>query len=252
MSKLSEFLHTQKQKIFTRPYTIYPDSNIKYFTEFQNGFASALVEKYGRYCLDCIAVYLIDTSFKPVILTQYYCNTDAAWINWHIIAVNKNHPDFEKWVFLDKELKEVPDKKFASIQYHGDCFIVSNRHRQYGILDKDLKEILPLKYSKIAPLSSTRFYCKSNDDNPSIVFDCVSGKIYSLEGVTSIFKESENGFYKFVGKKDKMFGYLNHEFQIVIEPKYNSLGEFDKNGFAPFARDSALGTIDQTGKEFLR
>lgn len=261
MSKIREFLGTQINKLCIRPYTFYPNSDIRYITEFKNGFATALIAKYGSYSryVSHLEVALIDSSFKPAISTQYHCSDNSTWTNGHIIAINDNHPYGERCVFLDRELKEVSDKIFVSIQSHGDCFIVSknitnpkyNRKTTfYGILDKDLKEILPFKYHKICILSATRFYCES-EDSPTISFDCISRKTYNMEGIYSIYKESENGYYKFANN-NKLLGYLNHEFQIVIEPKYTSLGEFDKKGFAPFSRDNVIGVVDTTGKEFIR
>lgn len=264
MGKVRELLHTQALKLTLRPYTINSKADITYFTEFQNGFATALIPKYSGYyssSLTHFEVSLINDSFKAVISTQYTCSSDSSWLNGYVIATNHNYPDSKKRVFLDKELKEVPDKQFYSIQQHENCFIVSrlvssDKYNRcvcvHGILDKNLKEILPLEYHTISPISTTRFYCQIEDKTP-IIFDASDRKIYTLEGVYSISKEFENGYYRFRASGDgNLFGYFDHNFNIAIEPKYQKLGDFDKNGFAPFARDNVVGVVDMHGKEFIR
>lgn len=264
MSNIREFLRTQKLKLTMRPYTINLNADIAYFTEFQNGFATALIPYYSGYYTSSLShfeVSLINNSFKAVISTQYTCPSDVSWLNGYIIATNHNYPDSQKRVFLDKELKEVPDKQFYSIQKHENCFIVSRLVRSskynrcvyaHGILDKNLKELLPLEYQKISPISPTRYYCQIEDKTP-IIFDASNSKIYTLEGVYSISKEFENGYYRFQSSgKDNLFGYFDHNFNIAVQPKYQKLGDFDKNGFAPFARDNVVGVVNMQGEEFIR
>lgn len=262
MNKMWKFFKKQKSKVMLRPYTFYPDSKIRYVTKFENGFAPALIAKqYSTYSPEVLEVSIIDSEFNIATSTQYIC--DSKCRNGYFIATNSNYPKNSNKVFLDKELKEVPDKVFCSISVHNNYFItgkaISNDPNMgwprcwYGLLDSDLNEILPAtQYSEIKPISPTRFCC-SIEDKPVIVFDALTKKTFPLEGVFRLYDEIENGYYKFISTdENRLYGYFDHNFEIAIEPKYASLGYLDKNGFAPFARDNVIGVVNTTGKEFIR
>lgn len=263
MSILREFLHEQKLKLSLKPHTWYPNAKIKYVTEFQNGFATALISNSDSdYHDDPSTVMVINSSFAPVLKTQYFCKGNAEWLNGHIVAVNTNYSSPENVVFLDSELKEVPDKSFAAIETHHDYFIVSkakfskDSHFGYflirGILDQNLKEILPIIYNSLSPISPTRFFCKIDNENP-IIFDAATCKKFDLKNVYKLYKPLQNGYCKFQSTDERhLYGYFDYDFNIAIEPKYSFLGDFDKNGFAPFSRYNVIGVVNQKGEEFLR
>lgn len=265
MKTFRKFLKKQKLKLTLRPYTFYPDADIQYITEFKNGFAPALVKRdIDRFMyLKELVVGVIDSSYNIATYTQYTCRFRETWANGYMIAVNKNYDNHNSNVFLDKELKEVPNRRFHSIQAYLSWFIVGaiakdspndyQNQLRYGILDSDLNEILPRSYKKITPISSTRFFCSLGEEKNPIVFDAITRNTFVLESVSELDTELENGYYKFQSNAENhLYGYLDNNFNIVIKPKYTTLGDFDKSGFAPFTRDDVIGVINMQGEEFIR
>ena len=53
-------------------------------------------------------------------------------------------------------------------------------------------------------------------------------------------------------KKDKKWGLINTEGQIVIEPIYEAIGEFKHFGYAVMQRQGGVGLLDQDAKEIIR
>ncbi len=261
MGILQKFFKKEKKHI-PQPYTFYPDQKIQYVTEFKNGFAPAIIGTFNSFgSLHSVVVSIVDSSYNITTQTQYTCVSRLS--NGYMKAFNTIT---QKKVFLDKELKEVPGKSFSSIaSVHENYFIVGildenndisvwHGKQKYGILDSNLEEVLPVEYDDICPISPTRFYCCSSiRDSLPFVFDAVTRQKFELKGVYHLCEELENGYCKFQAKSEtQLFGYFNHDFKVVVEPKYATLGDFNKEGFAPFARDNVIGVVDMNGKEFIR
>lgn len=245
------------KKITLRPYKFHPNAErIKYVTEFKNGFALALFSRF----YEPMKVVIINSSYQIATPTEYECILSSKWSNGYIIATNHGYVDGNTEVFLDRELREVPDKIFSHIVAHNNYFIVSKKMKNqseipvtlYGVLDSDLNEILTVKYSYISAIGASQFFGIDENNRP-FVFDASTKDFFYLEKIHRVYKQDKIGYYKFVSDSEKrLLGYLDKEFNVVIEAKYNTLGDFDKNGLAPFTRGNVVGAIDITGKEFIR
>lgn len=240
-----------------KPYTLYPDTKIQYVTEFKDGYALALIGVHYRstdtFSNDNLLIAILDTNYEISLYTKYF--SFGEWYNGYLIAFNYGYDFHESCVLLDKNLKEVPNLRCNYLYPMNDYLKVTCREdtsdqKTLGLLDKDLKLILPASYSKITAISENRFFCKSKDEE-NVVFDAVQKHTFKVPIANSISDEDEMGFYKFRSKNNTL-GYCDNNFEVAINPIYQSLGNFDNHGYASFVRDGIVGVIDRTGKEFIR
>lgn len=234
------------------PYTMYSDGNIRYITEFKNGYALAIMSG-GTICM-------LDTRYNVSLHTPYYVLSEGDDINGYRIAINHNYPSSSSYVILDKELKEVPNLQYSEINFKNGYFKVDEyefddrgkiKNNKFGLLNKDLELILPPVYKTIKSIGKDSFFCTAYDGN-HIIFNGVSRKTIDATTFLTISSQNSYGWYMFQNS-DKLFGYLDSNFDIIIEPKYNILAdEFDPNGYMPFSRDNIMGVIDTSGKEWVR
>lgn len=248
LRKLKSFF---KKKSTPTPYYIYEDTEIQYITDFKDGYALALMaESDGfKFKNNDLYVAVLDTNYNIAMKTPYI--SFGKWSNGYLIAYNQNYEPCNSAVLLNAELREVPNVLYSRIWICNDCFnIVLFSESQYfnGLLDKNLKMVLPIIYTSISPISNCRFFCEGATN---IVYDETINYTYPVPFVRRIYSENSYGGYKFRDNHN-LYGYFNNEFEIMIEPKYRLLGDFDKTGFAPFERDGILGVIDQMGNELIR
>jgi len=232
-----------------KPYTVYPNSNIRYITEFKDGYALALFQDPKHpICPNILDIVILDTNYKISSNTGY--KSFGYWNNGYLIAWDFNNNSDKNYVLLDKYLKEV--QRYSLICDIPGYYLVHNNTPEgikSGLLDENLQLILPISYSLISTVSKNRFFCSIGAKN--IIFDAITKKTFDVTFTKAIYYESRNHWYKFKTMNYNM-GYLDNDFNVVIEPKYQILGEFNKNGYAPFTRDGITGVIDITGKEFSR
>lgn len=237
-----------------KPYTLYPDTKIQYVTEFKDGYALALIGVHYRstdtFSNDNLLIAILDTNYEISLYTKYF--SFGEWYNGYLIAFNYGYDFHESCVLLDKNLKEVPNLRYRNFYPINDYLevAVSCGEKTYGLLDKDLKLILPASYSKIRAISENRFFCESKDEE-NVVFDAIEKQTFKVPIANSIYDEDVMGFYKFRSKNNTL-GYFDNNFEVAIKPIYQSLGNFDSHGYASFVRDGIVGVIDRTGKEFIR
>lgn len=242
-----------------KPYTLYPDTRIQYVTEFKDGYALALIAQYAhsadeiftdKFCNYELSIAILDTNYEIVMHTNYRSSGD--WYNGYLVAYNLDYDFGKSHVLLDKDLKEVPNLRYRNFYPINDYLevAVSCGEKTYGLLDKDLKLILPASYSKIRAISENRFFCESKDEE-NVVFDAIEKQTFKVPIANSIYDEDVMGFYKFRSKNNTL-GYFDNNFEVAIKPIYQSLGNFDSHGYASFVRDGIVGVIDRTGKEFIR
>ncbi len=234
------------------PYTMYPEGNIRYITEFKNGYALAIMKNATTICM-------LDTRYNVSLHTPYTV-IEREDINGYRIALNHNYPPSSMYVILDKELKEVPNLQYSEITRHNGYFKVDEYeindneklvNHKFGLLNEFLELILPPKYKSIQNIGKDSFFCTAYDRN-HIIFNGVSRKEIDATTFLAINNQNSYGWYMFQNS-DKLFGYLDSNFDIIIEPKYNILAdEFDQNGYMPFSRDNIIGVIDTSGKELVR
>lgn len=236
-----------------KPYTHYKDQRIQYITKFKKGYALALIAKYNiskkHYENNQLFIAVVDKNYNESMDTSYH--SFGNWYNDYLIAFNYSSPNDNNVVLLDSNLREMPNIRYNWISIKNNYLEVkkqSDNTSSYGLLDKNLELILPEIYSSITAISKSRFFCKGEQN---IVFDAVQKQTFKLKDVSYICTEIIDGWYIFCDISGA-YGYFDNNFNIVIKPNYTNLGEFNKNGFAPFERDGIIGFIDRTGKEFIQ
>ncbi len=63
---------------------------------------------------------------------------------------------------------------------------------------------------------------------------------------------SLDGQQLFPIKKNKKWGLINSEGQVVLAPRYDAIGEFKRYGYAVMQRDGGVGLLDQSAREIVQ
>lgn len=153
-------------------------------------------------------------------------------VNPHYKYIDKFTEDTTTMITNDNKLKFIKITgetldigKYENYPIIQDGVAIVLQNNKYGIIDKNGKEIIPLKYENIRKLSTFRYAATLNREN--FLIDIKKMKISNLKDkipyteVNEIITVLENGKY----------GFLNKEGEEIISPMYDEVGYF-KNGVA--------------------
>jgi hypothetical protein len=118
----------------------------------------------------------------------------------------------------------------------------------YGFLNRQGKEIIPIKYESVTNFNSGKAVGKIQDGKYELID--LNGKILQTFEYVFVGEFSE-GFLAFQPTNDAKYGFINDEGKVVIEPKFESAQAF-KDGRAVVNMGENFGfqygLIDRTGK----
>jgi hypothetical protein len=121
----------------------------------------------------------------------------------------------------------------------------------YGFLNKQGKEVIPLKYESVTNFTAAKAVVK----NPNGKYELIDQTGKTIETFSSAYVgQLSEGFIAFQRENGGKFGYMNVEGEVVIEPTYNGAQAF-KNGRAVINMGAPLfqyGLIDTTGKVVIK
>jgi len=126
--------------------------------------------------------------------------------------------------------------EYSKIEKISDRFILIERIRgksKYnGLLDCNLKEVMPLQYDTITPLQNGCIIRKGTLYGPdlSIILDGYSSIMQCTDGKLILCQEKKQGWYKYI----KQFGLADENGEILF-PCYASESKKDKDGNVKFS-----------------
>ena len=151
--------------------------------------------------------------------------------------------DNEKYGVLNKNNEKIIDNNYQYIEYvFGDLFIATKNGKS-GVIDVTGNTKINLEYDVVQRLENTNII-------QAIKIKENVTKLYNknLEEV-SFLKNEQNDIYAL--KKDEKWGFVDKEGNIIIEPKYDMVTEFNSYGFAGIKQGNKWGVIDTTGNIVL-
>lgn len=219
-------------------------NKFSYITDFQDGYALA-VEKERD--LNFHRVVIIDDNYNVVSVTRYIVR-HLRFANKYFIALDYSKPIDKNDVFLDANLKEVPDLSFRLISFFSktnDYAKIDYASDLLGLINSNLDILLEPKYSGIYYIGKDLFFVKSS---PSFIFNAKTRT--SINVCADMVWECKNGMYRF--SANGLYGFLNSDFKISIPAKYSKVSDFDSRGYAPFQYNDSIGVVDKQGNEKIR
>ncbi|MFN5984745.1 MAG: WG repeat-containing protein [Fluviicola sp.] len=144
--------------------------------------------------------------------------------------------------------------KYNSIFVYSSGFLVCKKNKitsfettySYGFYSLTFKEILPLAFQSILPLSDNNFIVSRNSDGKYAVFSSSLKTIipYEYESI------SPKSFDLYRVKKNNLFGFINNEGKLMIENKYSFALPFSEEK-AAVSQNDLVGFIDLKGKMII-
>ena len=168
------------------------------------------------------------------------------------IAITKD----EKYKILDNQNNQIKEFEYDYLDYiDGDYFIACN-NQKYGIVDIQGNEIIELRYDIIQKIEDTKIlqglYIEGNITDliaeNKVISSMENCDIYVKENY--IIQQSENNI-EYIGfdgnvlkntqildrelyafKQDEKWGFVNKNDEIIINPEYDLVTEFNEYGYA--------------------
>lgn len=185
----------------------------------------------------------------------------------YVIAITKD----EKYKILDNYKNEFKENEYDYLEYIYDDYFIASINGKCGIVDVNGEKINDFKYDFIQKIGNTKIvqaYISDKNITDLILQDKV---IVSLKNADIYFEEDyivaqSDSDIKYIGfngnilentqifekelyafKKDKKWGFVNKNNEIVVQPEYDFVTEFNEYGFAGIKKDGKWGSINLNG-----
>jgi len=175
----------------------------------------------------------------------------------HQINVNKNHkylntwcdpedPKLDacqkgKWGVFDTTASYIIKPKYDFLQKYFRGVFIAELNSMWGVISPDDHVIVDFKYDEIRHFNNDSLkylwepipYFKVRLKNKWGVIDSVGNKVVKIafDDVEYIGNKNNVHFKTIIDYKNTLYGVINRSGKIVLQPKYEQIGEF-KNGFA--------------------
>lgn len=171
---------------------------------------------------------------------------------------------------IDKKGNEVVNDKLLDILYAFDDVFIGIKETGYGAYSVKNGNIIKCEYEYLNKILSTKMLIASkNEGKETVLYNSEGKKIETKENfvvdvikdkVVKIFDEHNINYYDLNGnitelknmldqiaypfKENNKWGFKNKEGNIVVDAKYDRVGEFNKYGYAAIMKDGKWGSID--------
>lgn len=152
---------------------------------------------------------------------------------------------------LIKNKKVIIDFKFQSIDYSGvnNLFLVT-RSNKTGVYNSKGEEILAAKYKEVEVFDT---HMKTKLEEETAYYNLHGYRIHeSTIKKNETKEEKENTTNEAIGKiipkeKDKKWGFIDNNSNVIVDYKYEQVTELNKYGFAGIKLNGKWGSIDKEG-----
>lgn len=135
-------------------------------------------------------------------------------------------------------------KKFDNDYKKGYITIDSNK--KYGLVSYAGSTILENKYEKIDSVGGENYFVIEEKGNQKIIDK--TEKVVLEKGYDKISQLNSDGF---VFIKDKKYGFMDYDGNVLVKPEYQSLKEIN-TGILRAEKDNKIGLVDLKNKEKLK
>lgn len=181
------------------------------------------IKKYG--VIDKDGSVIIDTLYEGLTLTDNY------------IVIKKNN----NYGVLNLDGDEIVECKYDSISEIHSGFLVE-KDGFYGILSSIGSVIIDICYNEIEEIVEDSSFIVSLDSKIGVI---KSGK-FIVEMQYEYIRHRESGTYS-IGINDE-YGLINVDKNIYIEPKFDSVSDFDSTGYSIASLNGKNGFINIKGE----
>lgn len=189
----------------------------------------------------------------------------------YIIAITKD----EKYKIYDNLNNEFKGKEYDYLEYLYDDYFIASNNGKYGIIDKNDTKIQDFKYDVIRKIGDTKIVqasiIKENKTDLLVldkkILSIKNAEIYIKDDYIIIQSDSEKKYISFTGdilentkiferelysfKQGKKWGFVNKNNEIIVQPKYDFVTEFNEYGFAGIKKDEKWGCINIKGEVII-
>lgn len=122
----------------------------------------------------------------------------------------------------------------------------------YGFADKTGKIAIPCIYVEVTAFSDGIAWVAENGGVPTAI-DNKGDKIFDMQQAihTTCFNEGRASFSVYDTLGNEIWGILDKEGSIIVEPKYENAVDFSEGLAAVHSKDGKWGYIDKTGKQHI-
>ncbi len=199
--------------------------------------------------------------------SEYVSKRDFGDNSYEIVSTSND----EYKIIVNKNGKIIEDN-YSYAQYLFDKYFIVKKDELFGIIDDEGNVIIDCKYEEIQPtIEYNVVQLRSKDGSinllnknleelikatkPSIVLLENYFKFITNNGIVYVNKNGEIVPNTEVYKNNKLisynekskWGFKDKDGNIIIEPKYNNVTEFNEYGFAGIKVNDAWGVIDEQG-----
>lgn len=189
----------------------------------------------------------------------------------YIIAITRD----EKYKIYDNLNNEFKGKEYDYLEYLYDDYFIASNNGKYGIIDKNDTKIQDFKYDVIRKIGDTKIVqasiIKENKTDLLVldkkILSIKNAEIYIKDDYIIIQSDSEKKYISFTGdilentkiferelysfKQGKKWGFVNKNNEIIVQPKYDFVTEFNEYGFAGIKKDEKWGCINIKGEVII-
>lgn len=177
----------------------------------------------------------------------------------------------DEYKIINTEKAITINNEYTYIHYLFDKYFVATKNNKNGIIDDEGNIIIDFKYNVIQLIDGFNIIQLINDNYTEILNSKLESivkdknvNIYIYDKYLKVQTENEIQYLDYDGntventkvypsnklfafKEKKKWGFKNQEGNIIIEPKYELVTEFNKYGFAGIKSKEKWGVIDQEG-----
>lgn len=173
-------------------------------------------------------------------------------------------------VVIDRKGDEVVNDKLLDVLYAFDDVFIGVKETGYGAYSVKNGNIINCEYEYLNKVIGTKILISSKNEGKettlynsngekietkdNFVVDVIKDKVVKIFDATDIKYYDLNGkeielknnldLIAYPFKENNKWGFKNKEGNIVVDAKYDRVGEFNKYGFAAIMKDSKWGSID--------
>ncbi|MCL2859989.1 MAG: WG repeat-containing protein [Oscillospiraceae bacterium] len=175
---------------------------------------------------------------------------------------------------LDKDFNVLIPTNYDYIEYmFNDYFMVRNKDGKYGLINSKNQTLIDFKYDVMENIKDSKLVrtldVKTNDsyifdENLKLIFEGVDSSIMPGDGFIKVYCESGIRYFDLVGKEisgkeaypnnalvsfeeNGKWGFKDRAGNVVVEPIYDRVTEFNTLGFAGIKIGEKWGSIDFNG-----
>ena len=149
-------------------------------------------------------------------------------------------------IFKDKKNKT--DYLYREVRYsvHSNMFVVQ-KNKTYGLLDKDFNVIIEPKYNELLVAG---IYVNASIGEEMYVFD-LNGKEIKNSEYIGLEKTSTEKYYIAIDKENYMYGVLNEDMEVVLEPTYDYIREVENTDLIVATKGDSITIFSANMKKLV-